>query len=163
MEIAILVDENDNIIGYKDRSTLQDGDIYRVAALMIKNSRWEFLLAQRSLSKKNNPWLWSFSAAGWCMKWETYDENIIRETEEEIWITWLDFTKVCKKRIVGDYDFYCQFYLAIVDAPIEYFTKQDEEVKDLRWFSLDEIKKWEYMWYAFAENLMNNIHEFETV
>jgi hypothetical protein len=38
MEIAIVVNENDEIIDYKDRSALKDEDIYRISALVVKNS-----------------------------------------------------------------------------------------------------------------------------
>jgi len=82
----IIVNENDNIIWYKKRWTLLSSDIYRVSALLIKNSKWEFLLAQRKFTKKNNPWEWYFSVAWTVDKWETYDINMSKEIEEEIWI-----------------------------------------------------------------------------
>lgn len=34
----IIVDENDKIIGYKDRELINSDDIYRVSGLWIKNS-----------------------------------------------------------------------------------------------------------------------------
>ena len=51
----IIVDENDNIIGYKERGTIEQSDIDRVSALWITNSKGEFLLARRAYTKKNNP------------------------------------------------------------------------------------------------------------
>jgi isopentenyldiphosphate isomerase len=38
----------------------------------------------------------------------------------------------------------CQFYSAILDKDLDYFTIQDEEVENIRWFSLNEIKKGEF-------------------
>ena len=51
----IIVDEEDNIIGAKERGTLNTKDIYRVSSLRIINSLGEILLAQRSFDKKNDP------------------------------------------------------------------------------------------------------------
>ena len=48
----VIVNENDEIIGSKERGTLNQSDIYRVSALWIQNSKGEILLAQRSFNKK---------------------------------------------------------------------------------------------------------------
>lgn len=163
MEIAIIVNENDEVIDHKDRSTIQKEDIYRVSALLVRNSKWEFLLAQRGFSKSNNPWAWSFSVAWWVAEWETYDQNIIKETEEEIWVIGLKMRKIFKKRITGKHNFYCQFYMANMDVDIDHFTKEDKEVEELRWFSSDEIRRWEYRWYPFSKTLMQYLEDFETM
>ena len=51
----IVVDENDKIIGHKNRGTLKKEDIYRVSALWITNSRGEILLARRHHTKSHHP------------------------------------------------------------------------------------------------------------
>ena len=55
MEIIPLVNEQDEIIGYKERAEIKTEDIYRVSALRITNSQGEILVAQRAFTKKNNP------------------------------------------------------------------------------------------------------------
>lgn len=57
-EIIPIVDQNDEIIGYKDRADISSDDIYRVSALWVENSKGEFLLAQRGFMKKNGPGRW---------------------------------------------------------------------------------------------------------
>lgn len=43
-EQTTIVDKNDNIIWYKDRSTLKfPEDIYRISALRLENSKWDVL------------------------------------------------------------------------------------------------------------------------
>jgi isopentenyldiphosphate isomerase len=159
-EEVIIVNESDEIIWYKDRWTILKEDIYRVSALLIKNSKWEFLLAQRKLTKKNNPWWWSFSVAGTVEKSETYDSNISKEIEEEIGIFDLKYSKLFKKRIIGKHNYYCQFYFAILDVELDYFTIQEEEVENIRWFSLDEIKKWSFEWNKTSKTILENIELF---
>jgi len=81
----IIVDENDNPIGLKERGTLDyDKDIYRVSALWITNSKGQILIARRALTKKQNPGKWGPGVAGTIDEGETYDSNIIKEAKEEL-------------------------------------------------------------------------------
>jgi isopentenyldiphosphate isomerase len=54
-ELIPIVNLDDEIIGYKERSEITLQDIYRVSALWIENSKGEILLAQRGFMKKHNP------------------------------------------------------------------------------------------------------------
>jgi len=157
----IIVNENDNIIWYKKRWTLLSSDIYRVSALLIKNSKWEFLLAQRKFTKKNNPWEWSFSVAWTVDKWETYDINISKEIEEEIWIFNLKYEKIDKLRIYWKHNFFCQYYISKLDEKLDYFKIQEEEVEAIRWFSIDEILEWEFEGNKISKTLVENLDLFK--
>ena len=157
---VIIVNESDEIIGYKERWTIKTEDIYRVSALSIKNNKWDFLLAQRSFDKKNNPWEWSISAAWTIEEGESYDENISHEIEEELWITLSEYKKIDNIRVIWKHNFFCQFYTAILDENLNYFTIQKEEVEDIRWFSLEEIKLWEFKWNPISKTLINNLELF---
>lgn len=157
---VIIVNELDEIIWYKKRWTIKSEDIYRVSALLIKNSKWEFLLAQRSFTKKNDPWKWSVSVAGTIEEWEEYDTNIIKEIEEEIWVYDLKITKAFKKLITWYHNFFCQFYTAKCDKNINEFKIQEEELKAIRWFSFEEIMKGEYKWDEISKILISNLDNF---
>lgn len=157
---VIIVDEDDNIIWYKKRGTILQEDIYRVSALLIKNSNWEFLLAQRAFTKKNNPWEWSFSVAGIIERWEDYDSNIIKETEEEIWLTDLEIHKTGKLRILWKHNFFCQFYVALSDKRIDQFKIQDDELEAIRWFNINEIKGETFEWYDISKTLVEYLDMF---
>lgn len=160
---TIIVDKHDDIIGYKQSGTIGRTDIYRVSTLLIKNSCGKYLLAQRSLSKKNNPWEWSFSVAGTIEKWETYDTNIQKEIEEEIGIVKTNYTKLYKARIQGKHNFFCQFYMANMDVPLSYFTIEKEEVAQIRWFTKEEILKWNYAWYHISKTLIQELDRLEKI
>lgn len=138
----IIVDENDNIIAYKDRNSLKNEDIWRVSALWLTNSKGEVLMARRALDKIHNPGKWGPAAAGTLEEWETYDSNIVKETEEEIGLKNLEFKKDAKtKNSTGKQNYFCQWYTAQIDKSAEEFKIQKSEVAEVRWFSKEEIKK----------------------
>ena len=83
VEIQI-VDENDVLKCIEDSKNLDEGDIWRISALWVKNSKGEILLARRSYSKRLSPGKWGPAAAGTLEPDETYDSNILKEAKEEI-------------------------------------------------------------------------------
>ena len=84
MKIQI-VNTNDKVIGLKERKNLDyKNNIYRSSALWIINSKGKSLLAQRALTKKHHPGKWRPAVSGTIEKNETYDSNIIKESEEEL-------------------------------------------------------------------------------
>lgn len=154
-----IVNELDEIIWYKKRWTIKEEDIYRVSVLLIKNTAWLFLLSQRSFKKKNNPWQWSFSVAWTIDKWENYDSNISKEIEEEIWMKNLKYEKNYKKRIYWEHNFFCQFYTTISDKNLEDFKIQEDEIEAIKWFSEEEVLKWEYEWNKISFILIDEYKE----
>jgi isopentenyldiphosphate isomerase len=58
MPLIPIVDSDDNIIEYVERSQRKADQRYRVSALWITNSHGEILLAQRHRNKKHYPLLW---------------------------------------------------------------------------------------------------------
>ena len=138
----LIVNEQDEVIGAKERGTLiDDVDIYRVAALWIQNSKGDMLLAQRAFTKKNDPGKWGPAVAGTVEEGETYESNILKEAEEEIGLTNAKL-EISEKRLrLGKHKHFTQWFFAIVDKDISEFTKQDEEVEQIKWFSKEELQK----------------------
>lgn len=130
MERMIIVDQDDNEIGVKDRNGVGN-EIYRVAALWVTNPKGAILLAQRSFNKKNSPGRWGPAVAGTVEEGETYETNVIKEAEEEIGLT--DFTPrpLKKIRVNQEYgkNYFCQYFEAVVDRPAESFAVQADEVE----------------------------------
>jgi len=124
-----IVDENDNVIGAKDRNSLENGDIYRVSALWIINSQGETLLARRHKNKSHHPRKWGPAVAGTVEENESYEENIIKEAEEELGIK--DIKPTLGPKIKNETDFYhfTQWYVLNIDKDINYFKIQEDEVE----------------------------------
>lgn len=138
-ELSIIVDKNDNIIWYKDRSLVKDeNDIHRVSILWIENSKWEVLVSQRSWDKQYEPWKWSIAVAGTNAKWETYESNIIKETKEEIWIEWIEFKDWEK---LFNRNCFFKVFKAIIDKDSKDFVTDKDEIIDIKWIKKDDLVK----------------------
>jgi len=141
MKITI-VDKKDKIIAYKDPNLLDyTKDIYRVSALWLTNSYGEILLAKRAYSKSHDPGKWGPAVAGTVDKGETYEDNIKKETEEELGISGLSFVKGPKMRSTSKYQFFAQWFFAKTDKKTSEFEIQKEELDEIKWFSKQELLK----------------------
>ncbi len=140
MPLIPIVDKDDNILTYKENSTLDLHDRYRVSALWVTNSRGEILLAQRHKSKKKHPLLWWPAVAGTVEKDETYEENIIKETEEEIGISRIYPILWPKTKTEIEYLHFTQWFTVVIDLPIETFKIQKDEVEAIRWISPENLR-----------------------
>lgn len=138
---VIIVNEDDTVIGARDRAQVsaEPTYIYRVSALWITNSKGEILLAQRSFTKKHSPGKWGPAVSGTNDEGETYDENIVKEAEEELGISGIVFKPEVKMRRHGEHEYFLQWYSAVIDEPPGHFRIQEEEVERIKWFSPDEL------------------------
>jgi len=153
MTNIIVVDENDQITGAKPRDIVDKEKLrYRVSALLIKNSKEEILLARRAYTKTHHPGRWGPAVTGTVDEGESYEDNIIKEAEEELGLQNIKFEKASKIQINGEYNYFVQWFISIFDKPIEDFKIQEEEVAEIRWFSKKEL----------LEQLENNPKEFST-
>lgn len=85
-ELFIVVDKNDNILGYKTRYECHHDRTltHRSVGILIFDDTGRVLLQQRSATKDLNPLEWSTSAAGHVTKGESYEEAANRELFEEL-------------------------------------------------------------------------------
>lgn len=139
-----VVNDQDEIIGFKEFDAVTPVDIYRVAALWVTDSVGNVLLAQRAASKKKDPCKWGPAVAGTVEKGESYEENIIKETAEEIGLdlSIQDLILGPKVRIVTERaNYFGQWYRYVTDRKAEDFILQEEEVEQVCWFSPEQIKR----------------------
>ena len=135
-----VVDKGDQLIGSKDRLEINhETDIYRVAALWLVNSKGEALIAQRKLTKNNEPGKWGPSVAGTVEEGEDYESNIYKEAQEEIGLTGVQFSEVIKIYNDGPRRYFTQWYIAKVDKDVSDFTPQPEEVEQVAWKLYEEL------------------------
>jgi isopentenyl-diphosphate delta-isomerase len=134
-----IVDDSDIQIGFKERADVAHPDVYRVSALWLTNTRGDILITQRAFSKKNNPGAWSTTVAGTVEGDETYVENILKETEEEIGITLgrEDIIEGPKLRMPS---LFCQWYFAVRDVEVHELLLQEDEVIGARWISPEALR-----------------------
>jgi isopentenyldiphosphate isomerase len=136
-----IVDKDDNLIGYKPRDQVDyENDIYRVAALWLTDTKGRVLIAQRKHTKDKDPGKWGPAVAGTVDQGETYKDNIYKEAEEEIGLVGVKFVKGPKTRVYTPRNYFAQWYIALVDRPIEEFIPQEEEVENLAWVDQKDLE-----------------------
>ena len=141
-EIVPVVDEQDNIIGYKKRKLLTEKDIHRSGALWIENSKGQLFIAQRADSKKSFPGCWGSGASGVVSKGEEYDAAILREAEEEIGLKGIKPMLLGKLRIKeGKINFFAQYFILKSDLDERDLVLNKREVKAVKWIYKNELKK----------------------
>jgi len=140
-----IVDIEDTEIEVKDvRDVDWKNDIYRVGAILLRNSRGEILTAQRALDKPHSPGLWGPSAAGMVESHETYESNVLNETEEELGLTLSQKDlrkgpKIYTQRSDPPRQYFMQWYYADYDWDIEEFVLQKDEVAAVQWISKEKL------------------------
>ena len=141
-EKIIVVDDEDNILSSETREIVDQKNLrYRISALWLTNPQGEILLARRAYSKSHDPGRWGPAAAGTVEEGETYDENMVKEAEEEIGLKDVEFKRGPKIRKEGKHRHFTQWYFAVIDKPAEEFNIQEEEVAEVRWFTKEEIQE----------------------
>ena len=107
----IVVDENDNIIDNKPRDIVdEEGLIYRFSALWIKNSKRESFLAKRAYTKTHHPGKWGPAVAGTVDEGESYEDNMIKEAEEELGLINIKLIKGPYGKSFGKYNHFTQWF-----------------------------------------------------
>lgn len=137
-----IVNENDEPIGVKERSQIDwKNDIYRIGGVWLKNSKGEVLIAQRALTKDKDPGKWGPSAAGTVEEGETYESNAYKEAEEELGLRDTELKIGPKQRFYEPRHAFCQWFIGKCDKETDEFKLQEEEVEQVRWIDVDELKK----------------------
>ena len=147
MEIWDLYDENRHIIGEHIRGIeLPENGYHLVVHIWIKNSKGQYLIAQRAASRPSNPLMWECQG-GSVLKGETSLQGALREVKEEVGID-LDENKghvvfshtrhyVEGKKFNDIMDVWLFEYNGITDLD----QATTDEVAQIKWLYPDEIKK----------------------
>lgn len=126
----------------------QLGYWHKEIAICIVNSKREFLMQRRSLTRKMKPGEWTW-AAGHVDPHELPIHTALRELEEEIGIkfkpTDLKYVMTLKDIEFGNNNLLnrrnLDTYLLKTDVTIDEMTLQEEEVAEVKWFPEEEYKK----------------------
>jgi isopentenyl-diphosphate delta-isomerase len=163
-EPLILVDEDDNILGYKAKAECHEGKgiLHRAFSVFIFNRKQELLIQQRSAQKLLWPLYWSNSCCSHPRKGEITDAAALRRVQEELGITTqLEYLYKFKYHAVfqdlGAESELCSVYIGISDDKIDVnpneiahwnFVEQDQIAVDMKknqdvytpWFKMEWLK-----------------------
>lgn len=142
MKIPI-VNEQDEVLYYKERDETTPDEIRRIVSLYVFNQNHEVLIAKRCHLKKLDPNLWGPSVAGTVEEGETYDSNVIKEAQEELGLTNIQpiFYKKLFYTTQHTRRFNSRYYVVINSAERE-FVLQESEVSEIKWTSLEDLENW---------------------
>lgn len=138
MELRDLYDKDRKLTEekiYKGQNIPQ-GRYYITVVIFIQNSKNEFLLQKRS-KKKDGKWA---TTGGHPISGQTSEEGIITEVKEELDIDIVSENIKLFKTIKTKDDFVDIYYLK-EDVDITKIKIQKEEVSDIKWATIEEIKK----------------------
>ena len=148
-DLLILVNDNDEIIGYEQKDICHEGNgiLHRAFSIFIFNERGEFLLQKRSLGKRLWPQYWSNSVCSHPRKGETYETASPRRLLEEIGMK-SDLTHLFKFRYqvtfgdVGSENELCVVFAGLSSGPVK---ANPDEIEEWRFIEIsklnDELKQ----------------------
>lgn len=144
MELIDVYDENNNYLGYSlERSKIHKKNLWhRHVSAWIMNYNGDVLLQQRALIKKKNSGKWS-KTGGHVESGETCEESIKREVYEEIGLEVNDeeIENIdIFKSINPNEHYYAYGYIFFTDYKEKDFVLQKEEVKRVKYYTIEEIE-----------------------
>ena len=140
MELVDLYDENRLPLGRTaERSARKGPGEYRmVVHVCVFDSRGRLLIQRRTPEKVIFPNLWDVSVGGGGDAGEDSRRGAEREFREELGYP-LDLSGLRPSVTVNFDGGFDDFYILIRDLRLEELTLQREEVRDVRWASLEEV------------------------
>jgi isopentenyl-diphosphate delta-isomerase len=142
-ELLILVDNNDNQIGFLDKlSVHRSGVLHRAFSVFIFNLNGDLLLQQRALNKYHSPGLWSNSCCSHPHLNEITSVACNRRLEEEMGI-------ICSMKFAFSFVYKAKFENGLTEHEFDhvYFgisddspTPNPEEVKSWKYISMQDLK-----------------------
>lgn len=136
MEIRDLYDENKVLTGetIEKGKPIPAGRYYLTVVVWIRNSKDEFLL---QINKKYNRWT---TTGGHPTTGETSLDGIVTEIKEELGID-VDRNKLELFKTIKTEDDFVDLYYLKKDINLKDITIQEEEVADVKWAGIEEIRK----------------------
>ena len=151
MELIDILDEFGNKIG--KTSTIKElhtsGKWHKIVGIIIYDFNNNILVQQRALKQISSPGKWDIAAAGHVNSGETEIDAIKRELFEEIGLDleedkvkfFMSYKKEVNNKTVNKKHLE-DIYIAQIDSEsINEFTIQNEEVEQVKWFSINELKE----------------------
>jgi len=141
MEYFDILNKDGSISGKKapKGQELSYGQYYLGVHAYIHNSKGEFLLQKRSVTKEFLPGGWDIHM-GHVMTGETSKEAIIREIHEELGLDLEDVTFI--KRVIWEkYNHFIDIYIACKDINMSDLVLQKSEVEDVKYVSKEDMIK----------------------
>lgn len=161
-EVFDIVDMEDNVIreGISENDIHINDDITRVTTAYIFDTSGKLYIAQRSPNKVVDPLTYEAPAHGRVNSWESYEEAIVRETQEELWVKLVKHEEIAHFYFsfdsnVGKRQHYKKLFIGYIEDEINFDTNEIHAMK-----IFDSIQDF----FSFYENnldLFSNACEYD--
>ena len=141
-ELVTLVDNNDRMIGSKERSHVSDNARWRISLVWVTDKTGNVLIVKRALDKKIQPGLWEPGASGTVTYGDSYEQTAHQELYEELGIKRVNL--VAKKVIYFKSTFGSRalaLFRTIVDRKREKIKIQTEEISEIKWIAPKDLEE----------------------
>ncbi len=145
MEKLLLVDENDKVVGSREKKKCHKGKgiLHRAFSIYVFNLKGELLIQRRSKQKPLWPLYWSNTCCSHPRKGETYVESGERRLQEEMGFTcalWSidQFQYEAKYKDIGSENELLTILVGVYDGEVNSNT---EEVNRWKWINLEKLKR----------------------
>jgi isopentenyl-diphosphate Delta-isomerase len=144
-EKLILVDKNDNILGYKNKMEAHEGDgvLHRAFSIFVFNKNNQLLLQKRSDQKLLWPLFWSNSCCSHPRKGEEYETATHRRLKEELGIDTeikylFKFQYQANFEDIGSENELCSVYIGRSENQI---VVNENEIAEWKFIDIEQMEK----------------------
>lgn len=142
-EPLILVDENDNVLGYETKSACHDGEglLHRAFSIFVFDRNGRLLLQRRAAGKRLWPGYWSNSCCSHPRRGEKDLAAAGRRVREELGIApplhfLFRFRYHARYRDLGAEHELCSIYAAVGDEPV---SANANEISEIAWIAPEAL------------------------
>ena len=144
-ELLILINEKDEIVGYKDKTACHTGEgiLHRAFSIFIFNEQGQVLMQKRSEQKLLWSLYWSNSCCSHPRKGENYEIATQRRLKEELGFTTdlkflFKFQYQARFKDVGSENELCSVYIGKSDAPV---VVNENEIAEWKFMEIAELEE----------------------
>lgn len=142
-ENLVLVDENDEVLGYAPKMLVhQRGNLHRAFSVLIFNSKNEMLIHQRANHKYHSSNLWTNACCSHPREGEKLEEAVHRRLKEEMGFD-------CNVRFAYKFIYKAELENGLIEHELDHvfigeynesFTPNPDEVSDFKWVPLSFLR-----------------------
>ena len=144
-ELLIVVNDNDEELGYKSKAECHDGDgiLHRAFSIFIFNEKMQLLIQKRSRQKRLWPLFWSNSCCSHPRKGEEVESSVQRRLKEEVGLSasvnfLFKFQYFAKYQDIGSELEVCSVFAGISENPV---TVNQNEIDEWKYIDIPELEE----------------------
>jgi isopentenyldiphosphate isomerase len=152
VEIGVLVDEDDHVVGSAPRSEIRSRNLlHRGVAVMVRDPSGRLYVHRRTSTKDVFPSMYDATVGGMVVRGESYEEAARREVAEELGIDGVEPRRLFMQRYSGpENNAWMAVFEVVWDGPVQH---QEDEIDWGDWMSMEELRVRHEEWSFAPDHL----------